>query len=396
MKLEKDHTNASGWLLALFLLVLAVAGCRQAPQEQQDLDGSLLQAVAAGDTARVDSCLQAGANPNVQDSNGLPALLLAARGGHQQILTNLLKHGASSEVSRANTFGNTALMEASVRNDTIIARLLLEHGADVQALDAFGDPALNWAAYYGHVGYAQVLLRYGARWDVSSRNGNALEIAAQQWHLDLLNFFISQGAGQPLEEGQAQELVAAVKAGDVETTRQLLDAGASASQRDELYLPILFWAAANGNEELLELLLDRGAPPDDFGLAGYTPLAAAARFGHIKLASRLLDHHSQPNAAGPPYRITPLMCTAMGGHAEMARMLLLRGAEIDRQDSADGFTALMHATANKKKNVVALLITFKANPYIKSHDDVGIYELVNYAADPELAKMIEGYVMARQ
>ncbi len=396
MKLEKHHTTASGWLLALFLLVLAVAGCRQAPRHQQDLDGSLLEAVAAGDTARVDSCLQAGANPNVQDSNGLPALLLAARGGHQQILTNLLKHGASSEANRVNTFGNTALMEASVRNDTIIARLLLEHGADVQALDAFGDPALNWAAYYGHVGYAQVLLRYGARWDVSSRNGNALEIAAQQWHLDLLNFFISQGAGQPLEEGQAQELVAAVKAGDVETARQLLDAGASASQRDELYLPILFWAAANGNEELLELLLDRGAPPDDFGLAGYTPLAAAARFGHIKLASRLLDHHSQADAAGPPYRITPLMCTAMGGHAEMARMLLLRGAEIDRQDSADGFTALMHATANKKKNVVALLITFKANPYIKSHDDVGIYELVNYAADPELAKMIEGYVMARQ
>ena len=90
------------------------------------------------------------------------------------------------------------------------------------------------------------------------------------------------------------------------------------------------------------------------------------------------------------------MCAAMGGHAEIARMLLLSGAEIDWQDSADGFTALMHATANKKKNVVALLITFKANPYIKSHDDVGIYELVNYAADPELAKMIEGYVMDRQ
>ena len=231
---------------------------------------------------------------------------------------------------------------------------------------------------------------------MSSRNGNALEIAAQQWHLDLLNFFISQGAGQPLEAGQAQELVAAVKAADVKTVRQLLDDGASASQRDELYLPILFWAAASGNQELLELLLDRGAPPDDFGLAGYTPLAAAARFGHTKLASRLLTHHSQPNSAGPPYRITPLMCAAMGGHAEIARMLLLSGAEIDWQDSADGFTALMHATANKKKNVVALLITFKANPYIKSHDDVGIYELVNYAADPELAKMIEGYVMDRQ
>jgi uncharacterized protein len=396
MKLEKHHTTASGWLLALFLLVLAVAGCRQAPRQQQELDGSLLEAVIAGDTLRVDSCLQAGANPNAQDLNGLPALLLAARGGHQQILANLLKHGADSEASRADTFGNTALMEASVRNDTDIALLLLEHGANVLALDAFGDPALNWAAYYGHVGYAKVLLRYGARWDVSSRNGNALEIAAQQWHLDLLNFFISQGAGQPLKEEQAQALVAAVKAGDVETARQLLDTGASASQRDELYIPVLFWAAASGNEALLELLLDRGAPPDDFGLAGYTPLAAAARFGHTETASRLLAHHSQANAAGPPYRITPLMCAAMGGHVGLARLLLLSGAEIDRQDSADGFTALMHATASKQKEAVALLIAYKANPYIKSHDDVGLYELVSYAADPELAKLIEGYVMARQ
>jgi uncharacterized protein len=397
MKLITHHQTIKLriWAVGFSALALLVS-CGSAPQQQQGLDARLLAAVAQGDAARADSCLQAGADPNVQDSNGLPAILLAARSGQRKILASLLAHGADTEASRSNTFGNTALMEASVRNDTAIARLLLENGADVQARDAFGDPALNWAAYYGHVDYAGILLRHGARWDVNSRNGNALEIAAQQWHLELLRFFISQGAGQPLADAPARDLTAAVKAGQIEKVRQQLDAGAAADQQDELGFPLLFWAAAQGDLSMLQLLLERGAAPDAFGLAGYTPLAAAAHFGHVELASRLLDFGAQPDAAGPPFRITPLMCAAMGGQTEMMRLLLYSGADIDRQDTADGFTALMHATANKHKEAVALLVASQANPYIKSHDGVGLYELISYAGDPELAKIIEAYVLDRQ
>ncbi|MCB0570464.1 MAG: ankyrin repeat domain-containing protein, partial [Phaeodactylibacter sp.] len=274
--------------------------------------------------------------------------------------------------------------------------LLLDNGADVHHRDTFGDPALNWAAYYGHIGYANVLLRYGASWDVQSRNGSALDIAAQQWHLDLLDFFIGKGAGTPLETEAEKALLRSIKQGRVSETRQWLDKGGSPNQADELGTPVLLWAAANGREEIVELLLSRGASPDVSNRAGYTPLGAAARFGHTAIASRLLDFGAGSNAAGAPYHITPLMCAAMGGHAGIGELLLNSGASIDVQDTNDGFTALMYATAEGHKDMVRLLIRYRANPYIKSHDGTGLYELVSYAADPELAKIIESYVMSRQ
>ncbi|HQU60020.1 MAG TPA: ankyrin repeat domain-containing protein, partial [Saprospiraceae bacterium] len=183
-------------LLLLALFSLPIMGCGpSSPGQQGSLEGKLLEAVASGNAAAVDSCLNAGADANARDAYGMPAILLAARGGYTGVAESLLQHGASANDTRLDAFGSTPLMEASAHNDTAMAQLLLANGADVLRRDTFGDPALNWAAYYGHIAYADVLLRHGAKWDVASRNGTALDIAAQQWHLELLDFFIDKGAG---------------------------------------------------------------------------------------------------------------------------------------------------------------------------------------------------------
>lgn len=382
---------------ALALLAFGVLACaEETPNQQARLDERLFESIRQGSFELADSCLRAGARLNARNTEGATPLIMAANSGRRDIAALLLDKGAEVQARREGYYGSTALMEIAAANDTAMARLLLGRGADVHLRDTFGDPVLNWAAYYGHVPFVHLLLEQGARWDVASRHGTALDIAAKQWNLPLLEYFISRGAGQPLPQEGARRLLAAVRAGNGEAVRNQLQNGARPGQKDELGTPALLWAAARGQEEIVHLLLQYGAEPDATNRAGQTALAAAARFGHAPILRLLLAAGANPDAAGEAYRLTPLISAAMGGHADCGRLLLQAGADPDLPESIDGFTPLMFAATYNHPEMVKLLIEYKANPYIKSKDGTGIYELVSFSANPEISKMIEAYVLNRQ
>lgn len=381
----------------LVLMAFGLLACaEEAPNQQARLDERLFESIRQGSLELADSCLRAGARLGARNTEGATPLIMAAISGRTDIATLLLDKGADVQARRDGYYGSTALMEIAASNDTAMARLLIGRGADVHLRDTFGDPALNWAAYYGHIPFARLLLERGARWDVASRHGTALDIAAKQWNLSLLEFFIGQGAGQPVRQESARRLLAAVRAGNAEAVRDQLENGAYPGQKDELGTPALLRAAASGQEEVVHLLLQYGAEPDAMNRAGQTALAAAARFGHLSILRLLLAAGADPDAAGETYRLTPLASAAMGGHADCGRLLLEAGAGIDVPEAIDGFTPLMLAATYNHPEMVKLLIEYNANPYIKSKDGTGIYELISFSANPEISKMIEAYVLNRQ
>jgi len=51
--------------------------------------------------------------------------------------------------------------------------------------------------------------------------------------------------------------------------------------------PPIFWAAANGYEDVVGLLLEAGADPSVMDKDGQTPLSMATRYGHAKIAKML-------------------------------------------------------------------------------------------------------------
>ncbi|MCB0583511.1 MAG: ankyrin repeat domain-containing protein, partial [Phaeodactylibacter sp.] len=120
------------------------------------------------------------------------------------------------------------------------------------------------------------------------------------------------------------------------------------------------------------------------------------RFGREGILQLLLAAGARPNSAGEPYRLTPLINAAIGGHAACGRLLLEAGADPDIPDGIDGFTPLMFAATHNHPEMVRLLIEYRANPYIKSKDGTGIYELISFSANPEISKMIEAYVLNKQ
>ena len=106
----------------------------------------LIEATLAGDLDEVRSRLQAGTDPNlVYHTN--TALTYASRDGFTEIARLLIDAGA--DVNWIDGEGVTPLILASFKNHVELAELLLDHGADITVRDQWDRTALDYALRRG-------------------------------------------------------------------------------------------------------------------------------------------------------------------------------------------------------------------------------------------------------
>ena len=93
-------------------------------------DTALMFAARVGDLNSARTLVEAGANVNDADAEGISAMVLAAHSGFAELVEFLLDKGADANSSAA---GFTALHEAIMRRDERIVTALLAHGANPNA-----------------------------------------------------------------------------------------------------------------------------------------------------------------------------------------------------------------------------------------------------------------------
>lgn len=84
-----------------------------------------------------------GANPNIEDNNGVTPLQIAANLGLVEGVEVLIDAGA--EIDAANAAGETPLISAVHRRDLAMVRLLLKNGANPDRTDNSGRTARDYA-----------------------------------------------------------------------------------------------------------------------------------------------------------------------------------------------------------------------------------------------------------
>jgi hypothetical protein len=117
--------------------------------------------VAAGDLESASLFLEAGFDPALVDSRGIPILSTAVRSGNTEIAALLIDAGA--EINRpSGDRGYSPLMDAAQRGDAAMVNLLLDKGADPGVRSKDGQTALIVCAGRGDVAMSRTLVEHGA------------------------------------------------------------------------------------------------------------------------------------------------------------------------------------------------------------------------------------------
>ena len=141
--------------------------------------------------------------------------------------------------------------------------------------------------------------------------------------------------------------------GDARAVAAALRRGVNPNARHR-HRTLLNWAAQEGRDGVLAVLLAGGADPNRPADDGRVrPLHTAAGAGHVRLVRRLLRAGAKPNVTAPGMG-TPLHLAASYGRLSCARALVQAGADVGRHDE-DGKRAIDYARRKAHGEVVAYL-----------------------------------------
>ena len=274
--------------------------------------------------------------------------------GYLEIARLLIDKGAN--VSAVDEDGWTPLHVAAQNEHKVVASLLIDGGADVSAVDEDEWTPLHVAAQNGHEEVAQLLIDRNADVSVVDKDWwTPLYVAAQNGHEGVARLLIDRDADvSAVDEDGWTPLYAAAQNGHEVVARLLIDRGADVSVVDKYGRTPLYVAAQNGHDGVARLLIDRGANVRVFDKNGWTPLYVAAQNGHKAVARMLIDRGADISAAANNGE-APLHSAAQNGHEAVARLLIDKGADISAA-YMDGWTPLHVAAHNGHVAVARLLI----------------------------------------
>jgi ankyrin repeat protein len=370
---------AIGTLVLVFTTAVAtLAGSQSVASGDRDTvkpDGTtaLHEAVRNNDLPSVDALIKHGADVTAATRYGITPLNLAAVNGNAAILRKLLDAGA--DPNAATPGGETALMTAARTGSAEAVTLLLDRGANVNAKDSVrAQTAIMWAVTEKHPDIVKLLAARGA--DVNAHT--AITIPKGEYVPARAGG--ASGAGiirqraLPKADGGMTPLLFAVRDGNTDMVRLLLELGANLEQASGNHTSPLLISLLNGQVGLATELLERGANPnaaDDYHRAALFAAIDLRNFNHDKypfmyrdgrdpldLIKALLTKGADPNLRTDTVPVhglmqfdaswvnfdgqTPFIRAALSGDIEVMRLLLEHGADPNIA-TAQGSTALMAA-----------------------------------------------------
>ena len=158
------------------------------------------------------------------------------------------------------------------------------------------------------------------------------------------------------------------------------------SETDSNHDTALTLACAGGHEELVTLLINRGANIEHRDKKGFTPLILAATAGHDKVCEILLDHNADIEAQSERTKDTPLSLACSGGRYEVVEVLLRRNANKEHRNVSD-YTPLALAASGGYVNIIKLLLAHGAEINSRTGSKLGISPLMLAAMNGHTASV---------
>ena len=400
---------------------------------QPDGATALHWAAHRDDVEIAELLIRAGANTNGANDYGVTPLSLACTNGSAAMVEKLLEAGANPNVSLSS--GETPLMTCSWTGNVAAVKLLLARGAGIDAKETRrGQTALMWSLEQKHHSIARVLIEHGADVRARSKSGfTPLLFAARQGDLESVRLLLAAGAdvndGTPILKRPAGRraaslpddvdpnvpdgmtpLLMATASGYEDVAVFLVENGANPNAADGTGATALHYAIYKGlaligavsthlavNDyvfrpnmlKLVDALLARGAEPNArlvreprlpgntprFSLIGSSPFMFATATSDLGLMRRLVQSGADPMLATTKGTTTLMVAAGLGNKEdpteeqkkmalEAARMLVELGADVNAADDY-GWTALHGAAYTGADDTVQFLVDRGAKLNVK-------------------------------
>jgi uncharacterized protein len=279
------------------------------------------------------------------------------------------------------------LIEAVKSGNSAAVLALLKQHVDVNAPQGDGATALHWAVNRDDLTTADLLIRAGARANVSNDLGvTPLFLACTNRNGPMVEKLLVAGAdpNAALVRGETV-LMECSRSGSLRGVKALLAHGAKVNAKESAHdQTALMWAAAQQHPDVVGALLEvnadvkarsriyaqtvtgeetqrAGREELNYILrrGGSTPLLFAARSGDAESAKLLIAAGADVNEALPD-GTSALVEAAYSGHGAVAAALLDKGA--DPNAAEVGYTALHAAVLRSDLPLVKALLAHGANP----------------------------------
>ncbi len=393
--IERDGTNALQWAIynentAIVRSLLNAGADPEAPNREGMTP--LVLAAMTGNVKVVEMLLDAGAGVNQTLANGESPLMMAARTGNLEAMQLILDRGADINATE-NLRGTSALMWAAANRNAPAVKLLLDNGANIAMNSADAPPGRNpylaptarnrIRGFYQGVGQGG---DFGAQGELDNQDLE-LNITREELLARLPRELVQEFQKEDVQVGDFGEAISAapakqwggltalhfaVREGDLDTVKVLVDAGADVNQVSEFGWTPLLTATQNRYYQIGKFLLDHGANPNIANEGGWNPLYIATDnrnieggdyptrkpdMPHLDFISLLLENGANPNlrmASSTETRTifthqwlreegaTPFLRAAQSSDQELMKLLLAHGADPNINTSV-GVTPLMVA-----------------------------------------------------
>lgn len=381
-------------------------------------DSDMLSALKQRDLKTANKLLLLnGSDVDIQDEDGNTPLHLAARYGLTTFLLKLLS--LTSNLDKKDKFGCTALCVALKEKHLDIAYNLIISGADLDIQDKDGYCALHYASFGGYTEIVDELANFNAKLDIKDKKKNTpLCIAIKKRHFEVAQQLMKYGADVNVKADYGYTALLFAMNDDLPWKRDLpprrsivnhghvksslyydyregiynivdnlLQHGAHVNIQNFTGFTALHYASSLGCDNIVRRLLqEKRTDVDIVDDCDRTPLHIAVEHGHLNIVTQLIAAGADINfsASGhdrsfccDPFistgiatrycwaqtdmsnKRTPLHIAVKAGHFNVARLLVHKGADVNRLDE-DGATPLIVAAREGNRDLAIFLVTAQA------------------------------------
>ncbi len=302
----------------------------------------IFDAIRHNDEAFINSLISRGVDLDLTDRQGNSTVMAAIFAGWPGLASTLIY--STRNIEQENAFGDRPLHLATARGYLSVVTALVEKDVDVNSTNSRGDTALMLAVKNGKIDIAEFLLEHGADPDlINEKQKSAVDLAFSGDDVASANLFARFGIEAPtvVEARPAHDLDTfktllrkhgrryvdwpllnvAIELEETQVMQQILAHGPDLDSTDPDGNRALHIAARKGDLDILKRLLRGGAKVNAVNDRNETALFLAVESGCLDCVQQLLAHQADPSIA-TRLEMTPLEAAIRNDHAKIAFALL--------------------------------------------------------------------------